>query len=433
MSPITVLSAHLASVSPEQAARESRSCFHHHKRDDQSHRRYRHVRRYSTRRADQRDEHGKRLAGEKFSADASGYRAIVEFIVRHGAVIAVGVEGTGSYGAELARTLTGEGFHVVEVNRPNRQARRLRGKSDPLDPTRPPSLCWLEHGTSIPKARDGYVEALRVLRTARTSAVRARTAVQVQINSVLVTAPEPIRATYRTLRPIALIKAQARTRPFGDAAEPAIATAITLKGPAKRHQYLSAEIDECDTELARLVRQNAPALLAVTGVGNAVASQLLVTISDNPDRSTSEAQFAALTGVAPIPASSGKTIRHRLSRAANAAIHRIALVRMSKDPRTKEYVARRTSEGKSRREIMRCLKRYIAREIFRALHNPRPIPRTDDLRPRRLAQNITLTKAARPLGLWPSGIARIGQGKNRDHELTNRYRDWLNKQVVSVA
>jgi len=187
------------------------------------------------------------------------------------------------------------------------------------------------------------------------------------------------------LQPIALIKALARTRPSGDAAEPTVATAITLKRLAKRHQYLTAEIDECDVELARLVKENAPALLGVTGVGNAVASQLLVTIGDNPDRFTSEAQFAALTGVAPIPASSGKTTRHRLSRAgdraANAAIHRIALVRMSKDRRTKKYVAKRTAEGKSKREIMRCVKRYIAREIFRVLRNPRQAPLTNDLRP----------------------------------------------------
>lgn len=167
----------------------------------------------------------------------------------------------------------------------------------------------------------------------------------------------------------------------------------------------------------------------VTGIGTVVASQLLVTVGDNPERLTSEAQFAALAGTAPIPASSGKTTRHRLSRggdrAANAAIHRIVLVRMSMDQRTRNYVDKRTAEGKGRLETMRCLKRYVAREIYRVLQNPRPAPATNDLRPRRLALGLTQASAAQTMNTWPTAISRLERAKSRDHDLLHRYRHWL--------
>jgi transposase len=383
------------------------------------------------------NEHGKHLADQKFAATGSGYRDIIDYITRDGPVAAVGVEGTGSYGAELARVLATEGFHVVEVNRPNRQERRLRGKSDPLDAYQAAQAVLSERGTSTPKTRNGYVEALRVLRTARTSAMKARTAVLTQISSLLVTAPEEVRAKYRGQGTAARLTAMGGSRPADDPADPATATAITLKRLAKRHQHLTVELTDCDTDLSRIISENAPALMEITGVGTAVASQLLVTMGDNPERLTSEAQFAALAGVAPIPASSGKTTRHRLSRGgdrdANAAIHRIALVRMSKDQRTRDYVSKRTREGKSKREIMRCLKRYIAREIYRVVRNPRPVPLTNDLRPQRQAHHITLTTAAQQLGVWPSTISRIERSSSRDHALTERYRTWLEGQTKITA
>jgi transposase len=301
-------------------------------------------------------QHGTHLADEKFVATGSGYRAIIGYITQFGPVIAVGIEGTGSYGAGLARVLAIEGFEIVEVNRTNRQSRRLRGKSDPLDAYQAAEAVLAGRGTSTPKTRDGYVEALRVLRTARTSAIKARTAVLTQISGILVSAPEAIRAKYRGQTTPARLKAMAALRPDSDTADPAVATAITLKRLARRHQHLTTEIEDCDTDLARIISENAPALTHVTGVGTAVASQLLVTIGDNPERLGSEAQFAALAGVAPIPASSGKTTRHRLSRggdrAANSAIHHIVLARMSTDQRTKDYVAKRTKDGKTKREIM---------------------------------------------------------------------------------
>lgn len=287
-------------------------------------------------------------------------------------------------------------------------------------------------GTSTPKTRDGYVEALRVLRTARTSALKARTAVLTQISGVLTAAPEAVRAKYRGQSSEVRAKAMAGTRPAGDVADPTHATAVVHKRMGGRHHYLSTEIDDCDAELGRIIADHAPALLEINGVGTAVASQLLVTAGDNPERLTTEARFAALTGSAPIPASSGKTTRQRLSRggdrAANAAIYRIALVRMSKDQRTQDYVAKRTADGKSTKEIMRCLKRYVAREIYRVLQNPRPAPATNDLRPRRLALSLTQAQAAQELSAWPTAISRIERGKSRDRDLTNRYRAWLEEQ-----
>jgi transposase len=305
------------------------------------------------------NEYGKHLADKKFLATGSGYRGIIAFATSYGPVLAAGLEGTGSYGAELARVMAGAGFQVIEVNRPNRQARRLHGKSDPLDAYQAAEAVLAKRGTSMPKTRDGYVEALRVIQAGRTSALKARTALICQIKSILITATEGLRAKYRGLSTAALIKALAASRPVGLEADPVTATAATLKKLAQRHHHLTAEIIDADARLKRIITAHAPGLTAITGIGSIVATQLLVTMGDNPDRLTSEAQFAALTGTAPIPASSGKTNRHRLSRggdrAANAAIHHIALVRMSTDQRTKNYVIKRTAEGKSKREILRCL------------------------------------------------------------------------------
>ena len=378
-------------------------------------------------------EHGKRLGDRKFLAVGSGYREIAEYLTGFGPVAAVGVEGTGSYGAELARVLTGQGFIIREVNRANRAERRLHGKSDPLDAYQAAESVLAGRGTSTPKARNGYVEALRVLRTARTSAVKARTALLNQISGALTAAPDEIRARYRGLGSVARVKAMAASRPAGDPSNPAVATQMTLKRLAMRHSFLNEEIGETDANLAMIVSTHAPEILEVNGVGAVVASQLLVAFGDNPERMTGEAAFAALAGVAPVPASSGKTSRHRLSRGgdrqANAALYRIVLVRMSKDPRTRDYVAKRTKDGLSKKEIIRCLKRYVAREIFRVMKNPRPAPLTNDLRPLRLALGLTQAMAAAALGTWPTAISRIERGKSRDRDAVSQYRNWLKKRA----
>ncbi|UKA56883.1 IS110 family transposase [Arthrobacter sp. FW306-2-2C-D06B] len=375
-------------------------------------------------------ETGQHLADREFLAVGSGYRKIVEFIIGFGPVVAVGVEGTGSYGAELSRVLSREGIQVLEVMRPNRQGRRLKGKSDPLDAYQAAESALAGRGTATPKARDGAVESLRVLRSERSTAMRARVAVMNQIQSFLVSAPEPLRAKYRGLTRTAQMSALEKTRPAGTISEPLNATATALKRLATRYRALHQEIALIDAELDAIITTHAPLLRDLHGVGTDVASQLLVTVGDNPERICTEAQFAALVGVAPIPASSGKTIRHRLSRGgdrqANKAIHHVVLVRMMSDTRTRTYVARRRAEGKSTKEIMRCLKRYVARELYDQLLHPQPAPDAAALRALRKTKNITLQAAADDLRVWPTALSRLERGLTRDDHFHQRYESWLN-------
>ena len=381
--------------------------------------------------------YGKPLADREFLAVGSGYRKIVDFITSHGTVTAVGIEGTGSYGAELARTLRGEGLTVLEVNRPNRAERRLHGKSDPLDAYQAAQSVLAERGISVPKAKDGPVECLRILRTARSSAAKARTVAVNQIKGLLVSAPEGLRAKYRGLGTPALITALQRARPSGHVADPEYVTLLTLKALAVRYQSLAAEIAAADASLQEILDTYAPMLCDLTGVGTEVASQLLVTVGDNPERIGSEPQFAALVGAAPIPASSGKTTRHRLSRGgdrnANRALHHVVLVRMSSCSRTRDYVNKRTAEGKSKREIMRCLKRYVAREIYRQITDPQPAPTNADLRQQRNKLGFTINAAASHLNQWPSVISRLERGLIRNDALAATYRQWLAEQTPQNA
>jgi transposase len=376
-------------------------------------------------------ETGRHLADQEFLAVGSGYRDIIGFITGFGPVIAAGVEGTGSYGAELARTLTKEGIQVLEVMRPNRQGRRLQGKSDPLDAYQAAESVLAAHGTATPKARNGAVESLRVLRTERSSAMRARVAVMTQIKSILVAAPEHLRAKYRGLTSAAMMAALEKTRPAGTLSDPANATAVVLKRLAVRYRHLHQELALIDAELDAIITIHAPMIRDLQGVGTEVASQLLVTVGDNPERIDTESKFAALVGVAPVPASSGKTIRHRLSRGgdrqANKAIHHVALVRMMSDTRTKTYVARRRKEGKSTKEIMRCLKRYIAREIYDQILHPQPAPDAGALRALRKSKKITLQAASDTLHVWPSSLSRLERGLTRDNVFHQRYENWLNE------
>ena len=370
------------------------------------------------------DTNGRHLADKQFPATRSGYAALLGFIASFGTVIRVGVEGTGSYGAGLSRHLRGAGLEVVEVIRPHRQVRRLRGKSDPLDAYEAARTALVESRHPIPKSADGPVEAIRFLLVARRSAVKARTAAQVQIKTLLVTAPESLRERLRNANDKALIAALARLRPgLGDG----ISTA--LRALAHRHRHLTEEINELEEALAPLVKETNPALAATKGVGTITAAQLLVTAGDNPDRLRSEAAFAALTGVSPIPASSGKTTRHRLNRGgdrqANAALHRIVLVRMTYEQRTRDYVNRRRAQGRTTKEIIRCLKRAVAREIFILLTTQVEVPRVDDLRPLRQQRGLSLTKVAEHFGVWPTVISTIERGTRRNDEFAQTYRHWL--------
>lgn len=380
---------------------------------------------------------GQHLADREFPAAGAGYHDIIDFITGFGPVIAAGVEGTGSYGAELSRVLTSEGIHVVEVTRPNRQARRLQGKSDPLDAYQAAESVLAGRAATTPKSRNGAVESLRVLRAERATAMRARVAVMAQVKAILVTAPETIRAKYRDMTSPALMAALEKTRPSGAPSEPLTSTATVLKRLAIRYRHLHQELALIDAELDTILTLHAPMLRDLQGVGTDVASQLLVTAGDNPERVTTEAKFAALVGVAPIPASSGKTSRHRLSRAgdrqANKAIHRVVLVRMRYDSRTRAYVARRRQEGKSTKEIMRCLKRYVAREIYDQLLHPHPAPDAGTLRTSRTAKQLTLQQAADALHVWPTTLSRLERGLTHDNDFHHRYETWLNRQSAATV
>lgn len=332
------------------------------------------------------DPLGRHLADREFPATVRGYRDLLEWMRSHGTPGAVGVEGTGAYGAELARVLTAAGVTVIEVDRPDRTTRRMKGKSDPIDAYAAATAVLSGRATGIPKSRDGVVEAVRVLRIARRGAIKARTQAMNQIRGLLVSAPAMLREQFTGLDRAALIRVLVRLRPGQDLSRPLAATRASLRCLARRYQAMDTEIAALDTEIAPLVTQAAPALLTLFGVGPETAGQLLTSAGDNPERMRSEAAFAHLTGVAPIPASSGRTHRHRLNRggdrAANNALHTIVLVRMRYDQRTRTYTERRTRQGMSKKDIMRCLKRFVAREIYRALtstpteqttqHNPTP-------------------------------------------------------------
>jgi transposase len=268
----------------------------------------------------------------------------------------------------LTRFLTTSEVVVVEVDRPDRKARRSHGKSDPVDAEAAARAALSGRATGVPKSRDGQVEAIRVLRTARAGAVKANVAAKNTLVSLVRTAPEPLRSQLVGLRQQHLVDTAAALRPGGDLADPATATKTALRRIGQRCQTLAAEIRAADRDLKVLTASTAPALLARPGVGPLVAAQLLATAGDNPARLHSEAAFSLLCGVAPLLASSGKTDRHRLNRGgdrqANSALHTVLLSRLRNHPPTIAYMERRTKEGLSRREIMRCLKRYIARELY---------------------------------------------------------------------
>jgi transposase len=354
---------------------------------------------------------------------------------RHGTVVRVGVEGTGSFGAGLARYLAGEGVTVVEVNRPDRQRRRRRGKSDTVDAESAARAALSGDASGRPKSADGRVEAIRVLRLARRSAVKARTQAANQIRDLIVTAPDQLRCRLRKLSTQARVDACARFR-AGEVSEPSGATKAALRTLALRYQALTAEIAALDAQLAQLCAAVNPALLAAPGVGTEVAATLLVTAGDNPQRMRSEASFAALCGASPVEASSGKVTRHRLNtggdRQANNALWWIVLVRMSSDPTTKAYVARRTAEGKSKKEIIRCLKRHVAREMFKLLTKPPAVPLGSELRALRTQARLTLADAAVALGTWPIAISRLERGISHDAELARRYQLWLQPRAQAA-
>ncbi len=319
------------------------------------------------------DLQGRLLGTSAFPTTAEGYAHLIGWVRTYGEIERVGVESTGAYAAGLVRAMLAEGIQVVEVNQPHRHARQRLGKSDPIDAELAARAALSGTATAMPKQTSGIVEAIRQLRVARNGALKASTAALQQLDDLLITAPEPLRSDLRrgrTLKTRAALCLQ--LRPAQDRIhEPAQAAKFALRSLARRIRELEGEILELDRQLEQLVNTAAPRTVQLFGVGTQGASQLLVTAGQNIDRLRNEAAFAKICGAAPIQASSGRTTRHRLDfggdRQANRALHMIAVCRLRHCERTRAYASKRTADGLNRREILRCLKRYIARETYHTL------------------------------------------------------------------
>jgi transposase len=317
------------------------------------------------------DAGGGTLGVEAFATTPAGFAQLHEWMTGFGSVARVGVEGTGAYGAGLARYLRGRGLEVIEVDRPNRQQRRRAGKSDTLDAVEAARAALSGRAAGIAKTADGNAEAIRALLVAKRSARDTRIMCLNQIRHLGFTAPDELRERLRGVSRRRVAHTAAGFRPTSGTDVVTQATKLALQTLGRRVLDLDVATERLDAHLATLVGAAAPGLLALDGVGIDTAAILIVAAGDNPQRLRNEAAFAHLCGVAPIEASSGKTVRHRLNRGgnrqANHALWRIVFTRMSSDERTRKYVARRLAEGRSKPEIIRILKRYVAREVYKHL------------------------------------------------------------------
>jgi transposase len=329
------------------------------------------------------DTNGSRLAEPlEVPATNDGYQLLIEWATGFGPVQGFGVEGCGSYGQGLARFLRRHGYQVREVARPPRRGeRRLSGKSDAIDAEHAARLMLTGEGMATPKTADGNVEALRMIKIARDTAVKAHTTTMITLKAVLVTCEHDLRDELAKLSDHKLILACVELPTTGDIGNPGVAAKRTLSALANRYLQLHDEIKLHTRDLKALTNRIAPQMIEQFGIGFDTASEMLVSAGDNTDRVHSEAAFAKLCGACPIPAGSGRTNgRHRLNRGgnrqANAALYRVVIVGMRWHPPTIAYVERRTKEGLSKKEIIRCLKRSVAREIYHllppptSLHNP---------------------------------------------------------------
>jgi transposase len=318
------------------------------------------------------DPLGGLLGTERFETDSAGYKALLAWLESFGEVTRVGIEGTGSYGSGLTRHLRRVGVEVIEVDRPNREERRRSGKSDPLDAVEAARAALSGRASGSPKSRDGAVEAIRVLVVAKRSARQARTKALIQMRHLGYTAPEQLRCRMKGLSVPALVAEGSRLRPTRSPDPVTAATKASLSSLAHRIQALDDELAELDERIEALLVATVPELLDVFGVGPDTAAALVMAAGDNPERLHSEAAWAHLCGVAPIPKGSGKTngkvqAHDGGDRQANSALWRIVMVRIAHDPDTQLYFERRVKEGKTKQEVIRILKRYVARELYRYL------------------------------------------------------------------
>ena len=315
------------------------------------------------------DTQGVRLSEEAFAADARGYRELIEWSAAQGPLEAFGIEGTGSYGAGLASAVRRAGYRSVEVNRSDRRSRRAHGKTDTVDAEAAARSVLAGQSAAIPKSANGRAEMMRQIKIARDTAVKARTTAMITLKQIVVNAPCALREELQPLSNAKLIKRCARLRLSTSLDSTTASAKHSLRCLARRWQALAEEIKEHNKLLDQLTMAASPTLREGVGIGPDTAAAVLIVLGDNPERIRSEAAFAKLCGACPIPASSGMSNRHRLYRGghrqANAALYRAVVVRMRFHEPTIAYVERRRAEGLSKREIIRCLKRYLAREIYK--------------------------------------------------------------------
>lgn len=318
---------------------------------------------------------GARLGALSIPANPKGYQELERWALSFGKVLAFGIEGTGSYGAGLSRALLAQGYRVIEVTRPHRQLRYSQGKTDSLDAEGAARSVLAGQATAQAKTQIGSSEMIRHLKIARDTAVKSRSQAMVTLKTLIINAPAALREALDQIRgKVALIRHVAALRP-GEIDSPMASAKLAMRALARRWLCLHEEIIAHDKELERLVSTRAPELMTSHGIATLTVAEMLILVGDNPTRIRSEAAFAKLCGVCPIPASSGRTHRFRLNRGgnrqANAALYRVAIVRMRSHEPTLAYVKKRTKDGKRKSEIIRCLKRYIVREIYSQLCLPK--------------------------------------------------------------
>jgi transposase len=365
-----------------------------------------------------------------FSTTTAGYAELLGWMNTHGIVDRVGVESTGSWGAGLTRHLTAAGIEVIEVDRPDRKARRSDGKTDTIDAVAAARAVISGRATGTPKTRDGSVEAIRQLEIVYHAASKDRTRAINQFKAIIVAAPAGLR--HRLRDGLSLRNQLARARRFPDNHPDLVEqqTRFALRELARRIEFLDTQLARLETRIRELVVAHCPALIGLSGVGPHSAAQLLAAAGDNPNRVRSEAAFAKLCGACPMPASSGKTNRHRLNRGgdrrANNALFTIVLNRMQRDPRTRDYVERRTTEGMSKKEIIRCLKRYVAREIYLILTDPpTELVTGGQIRELRTARHLSLATVADQFSTTATHLSRLERGLTHDTNRLERIRTWL--------
>lgn len=379
------------------------------------------------------DRMGRELFSGEFPTGAEGCRALIDRARGEGTLVAAGVECTGTYGAGLARAMAEDGIACYEVVVPTRSRRRHGGgKDDAGDALRAARQVLSGEDLAVPKSQDGWVEEVRALYVAREGLVRSCTSLANLAVSAVRKAPDRIRARLEPLGTAGIMRTCACWEEGGGQGDPielATMAALHALGKAWVSQHDSAR--RLERRIAGTLRRGNPALASMYGCGPLSAAALALAAGDNPERMESEASFAALCGACPIPASSGKTRRHRLNRGgdrrANRALHVIAMHRMRTDPRTIAYAERRRSQGLSDREIRRCLKRYIAREVYRLLTHPQDIPPEGagpELREARIAAGIAQKDAAAALGVTASTLCDLELGRHQLRELAGRYRRW---------